>query len=330
MIIKVLHVLWNADFGGIERLALNLASAQSENPEISAGILFGKEEGRGEFLREFQEAGLKCHFLRLKSGLDFSPRKLLRSAVIFRYYDILHFHGFNPLTAVAAILSRRKIVFTVHGVFGFGRKRRRIEYLKDRLEKAFLNKFVDFISFNSKFSREIAEQRFGLKQVIGAVVHNGIRLKYEAIDSLTPNKEHLELMKGKFIVGTSSRLVSSKRIDRLIEAFSIFENKKEAALLLVGDGIFRNELNRMVKDLSLDGKAIFAGFQQQVRKYQAMMDVCVFPFANEAFGLVAIETLSLGKPTIVFRDGGGIAEILEDISKEDIVENVSQLASRLN
>jgi len=330
MIIKVLHILWSANFGGIERLVFDLASAQSENPKISAEILFGKEEGSGEFLKEFREAGLRCHFLRLKSGVDFSPHKLLRAADTFCAYDILHFHGFNPLMAAAAILSRKKLVYTVHGVFGFGRKRKKIESQRDRLEKAFLNRFVDFVSFNSKFSRGVAEQRFGLENVKSAVVYNGIGFQAETIDSVIPDKDHLELIKGKFVVGTSSRFAGFKRIDRLINAFAEFNKEKEIILLLVGDGILFDELKRLVNELNLADRTVFTGYRHNVRQYQKLMDVCAFPSETEPFGLGAVETLSLGKPTIVFRDGGGIVEILEGICKEDIVEDVSQLACRLD
>jgi len=59
------------------------------------------------------------------------------------------------------------------------------------------------------------------------------------------------------------------------------------------------------------------------------MDVCVFPSTTETFGLVAIETLFLGKPTIVFKDGGGITEIINGINKEDIVSDEIELVARL-
>ena len=59
------------------------------------------------------------------------------------------------------------------------------------------------------------------------------------------------------------------------------------------------------------------------------MDVCVVPSEVEAFGLAAIEALALGKPAIVFHDGGGMAEVVEQHQPRDVVESVPQLAQRL-
>jgi len=57
------------------------------------------------------------------------------------------------------------------------------------------------------------------------------------------------------------------------------------------------------------------------------MDVCVFPSTTEAFGLVAIECLYLGKPVLVFKDGGGITELIEKVEPENVVSDVNALAA---
>jgi len=328
--IKVLHVLWSANFGGIQRLVLDLTSAQSVNPKMQAEILFGKEEGIGEFLNAFQEAELKYYFLGLKSGFDFSPWKYLKAIRIFQSYDILHFHVFNPMIAVAAVLSGRKIVYTFHGVFGFGRKRKKTERLNEYAEKIFVNRFVDYATFNSIFSKRIAQQRFGLHRVENSVIYNGSRILPASTVPKFSERKVWEQIKGKFIVGTSSRFAGFKRIDRLIKAFFDFQKEKDAVLLLVGDGALKSQLQNMVQKIQLSEKTIFTGYKKNVREYINLMDICVFPSENEPFGLVAVEALSLGKPTIVFKDGGGIAEVVAGLSEDDIVDNISQLVERLN
>ena len=328
--IKVLHVLWSANFGGIQRLVLDLTSAQSVNPKMQAEILFGKEEGIGEFLNAFQEAELKYYFLGLKSGFDFSPWKYLKAIRIFQSYDILHFHVFNPMIAVAAVLSGRKIVYTFHGVFGFGRKRKKTERLNEYAEKIFVNRFVDYATFNSIFSKRIAQQRFGLHRVENSVIYNGSRILPASTVPKFSERKVWEQIKGKFIVGTSSRFAGFKRIDRLIKAFFDFQKEKDAVLLLVGDGALKSQLQNMVQEIQLSEKTIFTGYKKNVREYINLMDICVFPSENEPFGLVAVEALSLGKPTIVFKDGGGIAEVVAGLSEDDIVDNISQLVERLN
>ncbi|MBK7969003.1 MAG: glycosyltransferase [Bacteroidetes bacterium] len=122
----------------------------------------------------------------------------------------------------------------------------------------------------------------------------------------------------------------SKRIDRLIEAFARFsENKKDVALLLVGDGPLLSDLKSQASKLNILDSVIFAGYQPNVRSFQNLMTICVFPSENEPFGLVAVETLSLGKPTLLFKDGGGMTEIFTESLKSDIVDNISEMTSRI-
>jgi glycosyltransferase involved in cell wall biosynthesis len=327
--IRVLHILWTANFGGIERLVLDLSSVQKSDTETEAAILFGKERGEGEFLNEFRNAGLKCHFLKLNSGYDLSFWKYLEAIRIFKQYDILQFNSFNPFLALCAVISGKKILYAEHGFFGFGKRKTWADRAKTLLNRRFLNSYVDCVSFNSEFTGRNALERYGLAGVRKSVVYNGIALRDKRYPSNEAEGPLFNNLKEKFVVGTSSRFVESKRMDHLIHAFSTFQKGKETVLLLVGDGPLRDMLEKMSKENGIHDKTIFTGYKSNVMDYQNLMDVCAFPFRNESFGLVAAETLSLGKPTIVFTDGGGIVEVAGGYSKSDVVEDVKGLIKRL-
>ncbi len=325
--LNILHIIWSASFGGIERLVLDLARAQAKDPDLQVGIVCGKEVG--EFLAEYKRAGISFHFLKLYKGLELAPKKYLCAFRLFKESDILHFHCFNPVLAVCAIFSGKKVVYTEHGNFGFGRKRTFFYYNNFLLKRIFLNNFVDYITFNSKFTKNISLKLYGISKVRNCIVYNGITILEDIKAMNDIEKSIFDETHGKFIVGLTSRFKRFKRVNRLIQAFSNFQRNKNTILLLVGDGNLRNELELLVQKLGLSEKVIFAGYRSNVRVYQDLMDVCVFPFKNESFGLVAIEALSLGKPAIVFKDGGGIAEIVGGFSRQDIVENEEQLIDRL-
>lgn len=283
----------------------------------------------GEFMDYFRESEVKCSIIGLKSGFDISINKYREVLRLFKSCEILHIHTFNPLIAICCILSRKKIVFTEHGNFGFGRQPRFTDYINNRLKKKFINYFVHFISFNSKFTLEYAKKKYKCNSTPQKVVYNGINLKSKFPDANINNSELQKELKNRFVVGTTSRFAGFKRIDRLITGFSLFQSKKDVVLLIVGDGILRDSLEQQVNKLGNANNIIFTGFQKNVRFFQNLMDVCVFPSESEPFGLVAIETLSLGKPTIVFNDGGGITEIVDQICKEDIVNSIENLSERL-
>jgi glycosyltransferase involved in cell wall biosynthesis len=325
---KVLHILRNAQFAGIVRSVLALATAQHKNPELQVGLFFLLSEG--DFVEKFKKTGIPCHFGNYSHGFDISPQKFLRSLHLFKKYDILHYHFFTPIMSLCGRYSRKKIVYTVRGKAGFEIPPQLPHKIKYVLLKNFLNRHVDYITFNSHFTQQVFEKKYDLNHVDRSVVYNGVPLQREIPSLDSAGQAILKQINGRFVIGTSSRFVDFKRLDRLLHAFKDFQKDKDAILLLVGDGAMRSTLEQLAKELHISEKTIFTGFKHNVRAFQNIMDVCVFPSENEPFGLAAIETLSLGKPTLVFKDGGGITEIIRGISEDDIVNDIPHLTRRLH
>lgn len=324
---KVLHVVGTAHFGGIGRLVLDLIRAQRADG-LDVGLLFYRAEG--EMLEFFRQLGVPIHSANLRSGYDLSPIKFTRILRIYRDYDLLHLHAFNPAFTAAAAFSRKKVVYTEHGNFGFGRSESLSDRIKRHLLRLYLNTSCNFVTFNSEFTKRIAERRYGLERVPNAVVYNGIHLAHQ-IDQAEANIPERGILSRNFVVGTSSRFAGFKRIDRLIHAFAGFQEKKDdVVLLLVGDGEKRQELENLVAKTSISEKTIFTGYKPNVSAYQAAMDVFVVPSENEPFGLVALEAYSVGTPAIAFEDGGGVVEVIGGYSRADVVKDLSAMIDRLN
>ena len=324
--IRVIHYVWSLDFGGIERLTLDAASEQLKNKDLRTSILVGKAGGK--MFSMLKDSGIPYTVAGLRGGGDFSMAGITRLKKIFQDADVIHFHTFTPPVALAAILSGKRIVYTEHGNFAFGRKSTAADNVNRLLLKLFLNRYVSFVTFNSEFTRKEACSRYGLKQVRAQVIYNGMSIRPEI--SIAPAPDSVEASKGKFVVGTSSRFAGFKRIDRLIRAFGLFAvGKKDVRLMLVGDGPLKKELEQLVERNNLSEQTVFTGYSDSPGVFQQAMDVCVFPSEKEPFGIAALETLSLGKPTLVMSDGGGILEIVSGVEPADIVDGENELAQRL-
>ncbi len=99
------------------------------------------------------------------------------------------------------------------------------------------------------------------------------------------------------------RLDSYKRVDWLIRAFYAIPAARE--LHVVGDGPDRTRLEALAKQFLLDNKQIhFHGRLNEINKQKllAYVDVMVLPSdrCNEAFGIVQLEAMACGIPSLAY------------------------------
>lgn len=317
---KILHILNSSNIGGIEWFVYYLTKTQTTNNNLKVGILFCSE--KGELKAKFAELPIKIHHINL-GAFNFNFKKYSQLIAIAKSYDLVHMHSFKPMREWALYLTKNKLIYTNHTVFGYGRKTKLTDHLKRILFIHFQNRPTNFLTYNSNYTRTYWKNR-GVTNTNSKIVYNGVLFK-KVTTGLT-KKDHG--LSGKFIVGTSSRLINWKRVNLLIDAFYIFQKGKEDVhLLIVGDGLQRITLEALVRKYNIEHKVTFSGYQVNVEDYQYLMDVCVFPSTTEAFGLVAIECMYLGKPVLVMQDGGGIVEILNQIEPENIRTDNTSLAN---
>ncbi|TDU42888.1 glycosyltransferase involved in cell wall biosynthesis [Gelidibacter sediminis] len=322
---RVIHYIGSLRFGGIERLVFDLVSQQIKREDTIVAIGVGKR--LGEFSSNFESLGIEIVNFELNSGFDLNPLKIINIVRCFKDYDIIHLHGFHLSVAVASILARRKLIYTEHGNFGFGRQITNTDRLSFLLRRLFYKYCPVQICCNSKFTLNYVKSNFYNGKRL-TLIYNGSAL-FNSVNEDLKHKLNQKYL-GKFILGTTSRLAGFKRVDRLITAFSDYiKLNSNAVLVVVGDGIKREKLEQQVLDLKIRDYVVFEGYQQEVATFQSIFDVCVFPSENEPFGLVAVECYSKRKPVLVFRDGGGITEIVDVFQPEDVCQDSKDLLTRL-
>lgn len=318
---KVLHIIWSSNIGGIESLVFNLCKTQKNNGTINPTIFTAKSGG--QLINK-----IKTEALNLIEG-DFIKGSINISAYnfclnIFKDFDILHIHSFNPIIALAAIKSKKKIIYTEHGNFGFQRKISLAEKFSRILLKYFLNNKIDLITFNSEFTSQESKKRYGLNQVKNEIVFNGIE------STVNDFNRCLKSPKTKITIGTVGRLVDVKRIDRLINAFSKVETKSNFEIKIIGDGPLMQKLKEQTSKLKLNEYITFMGFRKDLQEQFQSWDLLVMSSVGEAFGLVVLEAYQSGLPVAIFSDGGGMVEIVKPNDPELIINNEDELAEILS
>ena len=106
-------------------------------------------------------------------------------------------------------------------------------------------------------------------------------------------------LEGKYVVGHIGRMVPQKNHEFLIDIFGeISRKKKNAQLVLIGDGPLIEKIKEKGKYFGLEEKITFLGLRRDVNKIMQAFDVFVFPSIFEGLGIVTIESQAASIPTI--------------------------------
>ena len=166
---------------------------------------------------------------------------------------------------------------------------------------------------NSNYMKNELQRLFGLPYEKINVIPNGINLNnYVGVERDYDFRRKYAMDNEKIILYVG-RLVYEKGIQHLIAAMpKILSNYHDAKLIIAGRGGMIEELKAEAASLGLNDKVYFTGYldSKQVPKMYKCADVAVFPSTYEPFGIVALEAMLAGVPTVV-SDVGGLDEIVE-------------------
>jgi len=123
------------------------------------------------------------------------------------------------------------------------------------------------------------------------------------------------------VILTVGNLVSRKGHDMVIRAIQLLKNQAEDVVYLIaGDGPYRSDLEKLVMELGVADRVIFAGklAEEEIPYLYALCDVFVMPSREnlpgndvEGFGLVFLEANACNKPVVGGRSGGVPEAVLD-------------------
>ncbi|MFC1962411.1 glycosyltransferase family 4 protein [Chloroflexota bacterium] len=163
-------------------------------------------------------------------------------------------------------------------------------------------------------SRKLREQAKQLSARNPIVIPNGVDASiFRPMNKSGLRKTHGFSQDENIIIGVA-RLIPRKGIDYLIRATAkVAEHLPNLRLLIIGDGIQRANLEKLILKAGLGNKAQILGLvsHEQVPQYLNMADVFVIPSLFEPLGIVTIEAMACGIP-VIGTNVDGIPDIVED------------------
>jgi glycosyltransferase involved in cell wall biosynthesis len=299
---SILHVITTIDRGGAENHLLELARVQVKTGhKVTVAYLKGAAEQK----ENFRSAGVEV----IQGGKSFFAQfakihKLARSGL----YPIVHAH--LPQAELAClgipnhIISRHNTEPFVPGVPNF---------LSSFIARTCTYRST-IIAISTAVKDYAKENAMIASHIPISVVYYGINhqdFQLHDFDREKWRQQEFNCEPEDFVFGTISRLVPQKDLQTLINAFSKISKEIMCKLVMVGDGVQRNELEKLVKSLNLESKVHFLGKRRDIPEFLNGIDAFTLTSKYEGLGLVLLEALASEVPIIAARNSA-IKEIVND------------------
>lgn len=307
--------------GGIRRHVHSIIFGLRGIPDLKQSYVCSASGGDAGFKKDLPALmeTLDSRLLNLNIGKKpgFSDiANLLRLAryVKEREVSIVHGHGAKG-GAYARLLAKLcgvKAVYTPHG----GAVHKMFGWAEDKLytaaEKLFFG-FTDYFLFESSYTAEAYFAKVGKKPKNWTINHNGIPTPdIEAVQRESQSLGCASGAGGILNIGVFGILRPQKgQLYAIKAAAELVSRGIKAKLHLYGKGPDKAALESEVSRLGLTGAVLFHGEVENPEPHMSVMDLILIPSLFEAFGYVAIEAFSLGKP-VVAASTGGLKEIITD------------------
>jgi glycosyltransferase involved in cell wall biosynthesis len=308
---SILYVIDGLEFGGGERVFLQLASALRDRYQI---LVATNTDGR--FGHELKILQIQTFSVEMSRQLSFKPIRQIRDIISQNGIDLVHSQGaradfFARLSGRVAN-SPHILCTLAMPVEGFNvNPLRKIAYrFLDRLSSRYVERFI---VVSDSLKRILTEGR-GIAPQRVVRIYNGIELnQYHPDLKKTSLRSNWGIGPTAPLIGAIGRMAWQKGFEFLIRAMpNVISASPETRLLLVGDGPLRMELETLAKQLNVYDKIIFTGFRADVNQILSTIDILAVPSVLEGFPMITLEGMAMAKPIVATQIDGITEQLVQD------------------
>lgn len=251
----------------------------------------------------------------LGEGINSLANKIVELRELKDRYKISISISFMQFANYINILSKKneKVILTTHSVNSEYAKTYNSVFWSEHTFKV-LYQYADAITFPSEYCRNDWIEHYGDSKHITKTVYNPVHLL----------KRNKGIEKHNYII-TVGRMEGIKRQWHIIKAFKLVtEELPDSKLIILGDGILRGKLEKLINRLGLQEKVEMPGNVSNVQEYLYKSKIFVLTSHCEAMPIAMLEALSAGVPVISCDSPGGIKEILGITSQNADNQNAIQ------
>ncbi len=304
--IRVVHIVPMLSPGGAERVAVHIVKGLNRQRFEPAVISFTGRLGC-DLDRLLEEAGIEVHYLGKRPGFDYRMYYRLPPVLKECRPDIVHTHLHVLRYALPSLLllKRVSLLHTVHNL-----AEREIELRLRWLQRYAFNHGVVPVAVAEEVAVSLG-RLYGIHRC--RVISNGIPTDYYARPQ-TPRIEWRAregFRDNDVLFVCVARFAPQKNHALLLKAFREGPaSDPKAHLVLVGEGVLREQLEEQAKQLGLASQVHFLGLRTDIPDVLGAMDVFVLSSDFEGNPLSVMEAMAVGLP-IVSTAAGGVPDLFE-------------------
>jgi len=310
MPVRIAHITASPNFGGVERIILEVGSTHQRTRDVEQIFASFPEGGNAEpFFCEVEKLGFTAYcFQNDMPHLIAATFELIR---LLKQHQIqilcAHGHKSRMLGWFAAKRLRIPIIGISHGWTGENRK----VQLFDRIDK-WMHRRMDHIVCVSQGQADKVI-RFGTPASRVSVIHNAVRMDRFDTPTDISFRHQLESMfpnKPKLIVGTAGRFSPEKGFDILVTvAEQLIKSGLDIGVVFFGEGFLREPLHKQIDDAGIASSVVLPGFTDQLDQYMPHFDLFVQASHTEGMPTVLLEAMA-ARTAVVATQVGGTGELM--------------------
>ena len=286
---------------------------------VAANFAFGSitsQERVHVFREELRRAGVTVWHVPIPRRIS-DVKHILKSFRKMRWlcrresYQIIHTQSpiGGVVTRCAALGTGGRIIYTAHGFHFFSGAPVKNWLLFYPIEKLLSRKTDTLLTMNREdYARA---KKFHAKNVFCLP---GIGVDVQAFAQCDSERgrmrSSLGIMEQDFVLISVGQLSVRKNQETMLRAMARIQDAR-LKYLLVGFGEREEADRKLVKELGLDGRVLFAGYRSDVRELLHAADCFVFPSLQEGLPVALMEAMAAGLPVICSRIRGN-ADLVTD------------------
>lgn len=239
-------------------------------------------------------------------------------------YDVVHIHGnSNTLAIELSVAKYKKIPVRIPHSHNTITK---FKFIHTLLSKQFKKTYTHGLACGI----DAGNWLFGKENFI--VLDNGINVEDYCYDEDIRKsiRNSLSFKEKNKVIGHVGHFTLQKNQNYLIELFrELYERDSSYRLILIGDGVLREELEEKVDKLGISSGIIFLGKREDIPALMSAMDILVMPSIYEGLPLTLIEAQSADLDCFISNKISQEVDVTNTINFFELSSDYSELVIKI-